>query len=364
MVDAQGLRIPPQVRISFGMIVLNGEPFTRYNLRSIYPWAHQIIVVEGACRAAAAVADAEGHSTDGTLEELRRFLAEEDPEGKLTIVTAEDEGHADGFWPGEKEEMSQAYARRATGNYLWQVDVDEFYREDDMPRIVGLLAQGVDAVTFPTRSFWGGLQFEADGEYLRAHGAREYHRLFRWGAGYRYTSHRPPTVVDEQGRDVRTRRWIAAAALECEGILMYHYFMLLPKQVQGKCTYYSSVDWAEFKGMELWAQETFFQLKKPFQVCNVLSVPLSWLQEYRGPHPRQILKMMNGIREGRHPHITLRSTDDIQRVVSSFRYRVGRFFRRLWVFQGIPARMAGRGLARRIFRGTRVETWVKRRRKV
>jgi hypothetical protein len=35
-------------RITFGMIVLNGEPFMRYNLQAIYPFAHQIIVVEGA----------------------------------------------------------------------------------------------------------------------------------------------------------------------------------------------------------------------------------------------------------------------------------------------------------------------------
>jgi hypothetical protein len=77
---------PP--RITFGMIVLNGEPFTRYNLRSIYPWAHQIIVVEGACRSAAAVATGNGHSVDGTLEVLRRFQREEDPEHKLTVVTA------------------------------------------------------------------------------------------------------------------------------------------------------------------------------------------------------------------------------------------------------------------------------------
>ena len=47
---------------------------------------------------------------------------------KITIITAEDEGYPDGFWPGEKLEQSQAYAKRATGNYLWQVDIDEFYK--------------------------------------------------------------------------------------------------------------------------------------------------------------------------------------------------------------------------------------------
>ena len=34
-------------RISFGIIVFNGEPFTRYCLRALYPFAHEIIVVEG-----------------------------------------------------------------------------------------------------------------------------------------------------------------------------------------------------------------------------------------------------------------------------------------------------------------------------
>jgi hypothetical protein len=319
------------VRITFGMIVLNGEPFTRYNLRAIYPWAHQIIVVEGACKAAAAVADAKGHSTDGTLDVLRHFQAEENPDQKLTIVTAEDEGHPDGFWPGEKHEMSKAYAKRATGNCLWQVDVDEFYREDDMPRIVGLLQQGVDAVTFPTLSFWGGIQFVEDGEYMRVHKAREYHRLFRWASGFNYATHRPPTVRDVQGHDLRTQRWIRAADLEYEGVYMYHYSMLLPKQVREKCSYYSQVDWAAFQSMERWAHETFSQLKNPFGVCNTLHVPLSWLQEYRGSHPKQILEMIANIRAGRHPNIELRATDDILRVTRTPQYRVARLMRKAWV---------------------------------
>ena len=38
--------------VTFGMIVLNGEPFVRYNLRALCPFGHQIIVVEGAAPAA------------------------------------------------------------------------------------------------------------------------------------------------------------------------------------------------------------------------------------------------------------------------------------------------------------------------
>ncbi|MCA0341569.1 MAG: glycosyltransferase family 2 protein [Proteobacteria bacterium] len=103
-------------KITFGIMVLNGEPFVPYTLRSLYPFAHEIIVVEGAAPAAAAIATADGHSADGTLADLHRFKTAEDPEGKLTIITAEDEGYPNGFWPGEKHEQSRAYAKRATGN--------------------------------------------------------------------------------------------------------------------------------------------------------------------------------------------------------------------------------------------------------
>ena len=93
---------------------------------------------------------------------LRRFKAEEDPDGKVTIVTAEDEGHRDGFWPGEKDEQSRVYARRATGDYLWQVDIDEFYLADDMERVVAMLEAdpAIDAMTFQADHVlgWPGLR--------------------------------------------------------------------------------------------------------------------------------------------------------------------------------------------------------------
>ena len=99
---------PP--RISFGMIVLNGEPFLRYNLRSLYPFAHEIIIVEGAVPGASLVATEDGHSIDGTLAALKSFKSSEDPENKIRII------QKDGFWR-EKDEMSFAYAENATGDY-------------------------------------------------------------------------------------------------------------------------------------------------------------------------------------------------------------------------------------------------------
>src|SRR5450756_1924974 len=148
-------------RVTFGIIVLNGEPFTRYCLRSLYPFAHEIIVVEGGHEDARAVTTPDGHSIDGTLETLRRFVSEEDPEKKVRLVTR------DGFWPTRDEvghvrtAQSRAYAELATGDYLWQVDIDEFYRPADMQAVFAMLARdpGITACLLYTSPFWGGLGY-------------------------------------------------------------------------------------------------------------------------------------------------------------------------------------------------------------
>jgi len=306
-------------QITFGMIVLNGEPFTRYNLRALYPWAHQIIVVEGACPGARMVASADGHSTDGTLEILRRFVREEDPEGKIVVVTAEDEGHPDGHWPGEKHEMSQAYAKRATGNYLWQVDCDEFYHDDDMRKVNNLLAEGVDSMDFNTLSFWGGIDYVSDGFWLIC-APHNFNRVFAWGPGYRYTTHRPPTVVDERGVDTRTKRYVRAEEMERMGVCLYHYCLVFPKQVLAKASYYSQSSWCELDSMAAWARQCWMGLRHPFRVHNCYQY-MSWLKRFSKPHPPQILQMMEDIRNGTMK-VELRETADIERLLSNPFYRV------------------------------------------
>jgi hypothetical protein len=318
-------------RIAFGTIVLNGEPFTRYNLRSIYPWAYQIIVVEGACRAAAGVADSTGHSRDGTLEVLRRFQAEEDPERKLVIVTAEDEGHPDGFWPGEKHEMSQAYAKRATGDWLWQVDVDEFYLPHDMERILGILQRpcAPTAVSFEVRTFTASPTHLVDGYQLRS-GANVFRRLFAWGPGYRYTTHRPPTVVDERGRDLASLNPLPARALARQGIFMYHYEQLFPKQVLEKCAYYARAQWAGgMAGMDAWARDCYMRLGRPYRVHMLHRAP-SWLDRYKGPVPSEVERLVAAVRQGQHPGVQVRAPDELDLLLGSARYAIGRGVLKAW----------------------------------
>jgi len=313
-------------RITFGIIVLNGEPFMRYCLRQLYPHAHQIIVVEGGSRKAASFAP-DGHSTDGTLEVLQGFKRDEDPDDKLIVITRE------GFW-SEKDEQSQAYAKVATGNWLWQIDVDEFYTHGDMEKIKQFLHANSDvtAVSFRQRPFFGGPGYWFDSYNLRAENTSEYHRLFRWGPGYRYTTHRPPTVVNAKGVDVRDKRWLSARDTERMGVLLYHYSLLLPQQVRNKCAYYNDPgeDRAQAHAPQIvrWANDCYFKLGHPFRVHNVYTT-ISWLRRHDGATPEQIQVMWADIEAGR-VDADRRQHDDIEALLARPGYRLAGNLLTLW----------------------------------
>jgi len=295
-------------RITFGIIVLNGEPFIRYTLRALYPYAHEIIVVEGATHGAKNVATPDGHSRDTTLATLHQFKADEDPHDKLTIITQ------DGFW-SEKDEMSQAYAERSTGDYLWQVDVDEFYMPDDIQAVIDQLHENpsITAVSFKTLTFWGAPDYVVDGWYLRR-GAEVYHRLFKWGEGYTYVTHRPPTVHDSHSQDMSQIYQVMA------DVPMYHYSLLLPKQVIEKCDYYSYAEWAKRQGALDWANNAYLALNRPYHVHNIEQYP-SWLERYTGQHPPQVLAMWADIADSEYD---IRQTDDIETLLNSSHYKIMR----------------------------------------
>ena len=303
-------------RITFGIIVLNGEPFLRYTLRALYPFAHEIIVVEGAAPGAKNIASADGHSRDSTLATLHDFKTDEDPDDKLTIVTR------DGFWT-EKDEMSQAYAERATGDYLWQVDVDEFYQPADMRAVIEMLRvdPSITAVSFNTITIWGAPNYRVDAWHHRR-GAAEYHRLFKWGADYRYTTHRPPTVLNAQGTDLRDLKRISGAEMDSRNINLYHYSLLLPKQVLEKCEYYSQAEWAKRENALRWAEEAYLSLRRPYHLHNVDQYP-GCLFRYTGDHPPQVKEMWRSITAEDSPY-EIRATADIEALLRSRKYQIGR----------------------------------------
>jgi len=312
-------------RISFGIIVLNGEPFTKYCLRALYPFAHEILVVEGACLAAKAIATSDGHSTDGTLDALWRFKEEEDPDNKVRIVTR------DGFWY-EKDEQSRTYFDLAEGDFVWQVDIDEFYLSEDMARLIRFLEANseVTGLSFDQLTFWGGFDYLVDSWYLRG-GARVYHRVFRKKQGFTYLRHRPPTVLSEKGEDLRRLRWIEAHVTASWGMRLYHYSLVFPKVVHDKCIYYSCAYWANHaRDSQKWFREVFLGLNNPFRVHNVYAFP-GWLERFRGEHPTAIKSMISDINSGRLK-VESRPKEDVEALLNSKRYRTGRALLKLGAY--------------------------------
>lgn len=311
-------------KITFGIIVLNGEPFTRYCLRSVYPFAYEIIVVEGGHVDAKSVCTPDGHSIDGTLESLYKFKKDEDPGNKLTIVTK------DGFWP-KKDEMgndrtpqSRAFAERATGDYLWQIDIDEFYKEEDMLIIINLLKQNpsITAVTFPFVSFWGDIIFRIEG-WMFLRGGAYCHRLFKWGEGYKYVTHEPPTILNDKGVELRKINWLSGKKLKKKGIYMYHYSHLFPWQVKQKTMVYKDEKPDDCSDILNWAENNYFKLTNPFNIERHYWLP-SWLEYYRGSHPSEVINMMRDIRSGQIK-IELRENNDVEAILERKIYSLKTF---------------------------------------
>jgi glycosyltransferase involved in cell wall biosynthesis len=279
-------------RVTFAVIVLNGEPFTRYCLRQLYPFAHQIVVVEGAVTRAMGQATPEGHSRDGTLEALYAFKEREDPDDKLTIVVR------DGPWE-EKDAMCRAAAKRTTGDYFWQVDIDEFYRDRDMALVLELLADdpGLSAAAFCQRSFFAAPDFESGSSYLLA-GGDVFRRLFRFAPGSRYLSHRPPTVIDAAGLDQFAVRPLSAESLARLDVRLFHYSLLFPKQVFEKTAYYAAWDIPRCQALPDWAEKQYLGLDDPFNLFTVNDQP-GWIIPYGGDHPTQAQALWDDARRGR-----------------------------------------------------------------
>lgn len=315
-------------RITFGLIVLNGEPFTRYNLRALYPFAHQIIAVEGGGPYALHMAGPDGHSVDGTLELLRRFQREEDPEGKVVVVTAEDEGYPNGFWPGEKDEQSLAYAKRAAGDWLWQVDIDEFYQPEDMQQVCQYLQEHPDTtcLTFNIYHFWGGFDYLLEGGLLMNRSFGESwgacRRVFQWGPGYHYLTHRPPTIINAEGCDLtRHKKRNLSRSSYLSPIFMFHYSHVFPSQVICKGRYFANVG----SKVNLSQRRNFENFLQPLDEKNALRIfdhwgTFNWLQRFTGTDPPVIQALRQDIERGLFA-LEMRPVDDIERILSSACYR-------------------------------------------
>lgn len=205
-------------RICFSMIVFNGDHVLEASLESIYEAASQIVITEGPVQHY--VDQGFMTSTDNTVEIIKSFP---DPENKIVLIQ--------GQWP-EKAEMVRAQTHFVLSDieYMWVVDADEVYREEDLQTVLGMLPE-YDAVAFRAYSFLGLDHFVGGWDH-----AAQRHRIMRRG---RWIGRKVAKMVNpETGGRWDRHRFLNSDELATMGIYLYHYTYSWPTLVKAKTQYY------------------------------------------------------------------------------------------------------------------------------
>jgi len=266
------------MKISFGCIVFNlldtlPKDMFRKCIESVHDFAHEIIIVEGASNGSdgnTKVFTKDGHSTDGTLEYLYSLQSEFD---KITIIPSK------GFWNG-KTEMCNEYAKIATGDYIWQLDADEFYHKNDIVKIIDILETlKPDAVHFYANHFFGGY------DYCIGETGKNWANFLPWMRIFRHIpnkskwlSHEPPNyqcddLICNQGRVITRDQTLNL------GIKMFHYTCVCKEQIDFKERFYGNNQYTRFWNM--------FQLDQGIKIFGDRSY------KFTGNHPVKFSEEIN-----------------------------------------------------------------------
>lgn len=197
------------MRVTLAMTVCNEELFLERNLRNHYRFADEIIIVEGAVEKYAKVIGS-NNSTDGMVWILKTFP---DPGHKITIIRKPE------AWK-DKIEMQNEFCRVATGDILWKIDADEFYKPEDVERILDAYNNDPQLVLFYPfwYHFWGNEKtiIKSGNGQMRWD---EFHcKIWRQKSHYRYKTTHSRLSDGDNEISHRTHPYRAIDNLYC-----YHY---------------------------------------------------------------------------------------------------------------------------------------------
>lgn len=132
-------------------VKLSGYTTTKDVIKSDYPWRESITSLLRFCDEVVVV---DGGSIDGTWEELSNWSQNEE---KLKVFQIKRDWNDKRFALFDGEQKAEA-RKRCTGDWCWQMDVDEIVHEDDYLKIKKLIKQipkSVKLVSLPVIDFWG-----------------------------------------------------------------------------------------------------------------------------------------------------------------------------------------------------------------
>jgi len=217
------------MKISFGMIVFNGDYVLNELLETIYSFAHEIIISEGPVKHYQKQGLKE--STDNTVEIIKSFP---DPANKIKLLQNQ--------W-ANKDAMCNAFLKHMTGDYVWHVDSDELYKPEDIEKVIKYLEKNKKtcfSMSFKLASFYGGFQRQISG----FEETFEVHRIKKIIPGRsRWITHRPPTMLwPPTGKKCRDMGHVDHNVTDTWGVRIFHYSFVFPKQVKAKTKYYYDRD--------------------------------------------------------------------------------------------------------------------------
>ncbi len=281
-----------KIKMSFIIIVLNGMPYIKAALESIYKAAHEIVIVEGAETKGEFAANSDGSSNDGTVECIKSFP---DPHHKIKLLQ--------GKW-FDKCNMQNTALKKVTGNYIWLVDSDEIYKEHDVKKVIKILSlnPGIYQMNLPILHFWKDYNNIIESkEEPRLEAAR----IFRIDRPCYFTTHRPPTLMIGRLRKLsKDLRAVRRVFFEKRGIYIYHYSWTLLNQVIQKTELYRRYGWEKPWKMDLqdwfdncfmkWTPENRKEIEKKYRIipCDRNSKT----KLFKGTHPDSMKNIIGKVR--------------------------------------------------------------------
>jgi hypothetical protein len=212
------------LKITFGMIVFEGDYVLKQCLEQVYPFASQILIAEGPV----SYWQRQGRTT--SLDNTNKILNEfPDPENKIKVV----HGQYD-----EKDDQCRAYMQHIKDDidYLWNLDSDEVYKTEDLEKIIKFLEkEKPTSVGLRSCSFYGGFDNYLTGFELKQD---NFLRIFRYVSGSTWLTHRPPTMKYPIEANIRYKHINSEIMYNSLGVQMYHYSYVFPVQVHTKVNYY------------------------------------------------------------------------------------------------------------------------------
>lgn len=240
--------------------------------------ADYVFITEGATKAVhhywdgdTSFATNDGKSTDDTVAIIKEFIKD-----KPKFFFKE----ANGFWDG-KTQMLNYWMNHPSKpediDYIWQVDGDEFYLDQDIIKIKQLLNdEKPSRVDFFANHFWGDFNHcideESDGNWGND---IPWSRIFKINSQSSWITHEPPRMyLNENSDKIITKYETLKLAIK-----LYHYSYVTEEQVCFKSRFYKN--------------PAKMQLYKEWQKNNDLLIFNSKPKIFSKDHPDLISKLIN-----------------------------------------------------------------------